>query len=161
MELNRLSSNLISIIDELLRNQELVNLVANIGNNPLQTNVNPNSIAPRAKNERVIPYPFDVEFKSDVRSQVHIYYPFVTMDNNANVGKVGLVFDIVVHKDIWLYSENGKKLVRPYEIISQIFKTFNKRDIPNLGKIHFLDMVHIVVNENFEGIRLTARFTEF
>jgi|HigsolmetaGSP11D_1036233.scaffolds.fasta_scaffold07301_5 hypothetical protein len=162
MNLDRLSKNIISIIEEVLKNQRLVNYLAINGNDPsISPPVSPMLIAPKGDNERIFPYPFDTSFKDDVRSQLHIYYPHMTFKNNGKVGHPFINFDIVVHKDIWLLTDKGEKIIRPYEILSMILDTFSGKIIPNLGQVHFLDGVHVVVNEQFEGVRLTAKTTEF
>lgn len=161
MDLQRLSSNLISVIDEVLKNQDLVNLIGNDGDNPSSTNILAKTIAPKGVNERILPYPFDLSFKGDVRSQLHIYYPRVSFVNNGQVGKVMLMFDIVVHKNIWLYVDNGKKLIRPYQMLKHLVDSFKDKRVKGVGEIHIADANHIYVNEEFECIRVIANFTEF
>lgn len=161
MDFRRLSVNLIAIIEETLKNQELVNLIGFDGNNPSNNNVNPKEIAPKAKNERILPYPFDVDYKEDVRTQLHIYYPRISFESNGNASKVVVLFDIVVHKDIWLLMDNGEKVIRPYQISKALIDTFNKKRVKGVGELHFLDANHTPINEEFEGFRLVAQFTEF
>lgn len=164
MNLERLSSNLIDIIDAVLSNQELVNLIGHNGNFPIKLPdkpVNAIDIAPNGKNERVFAYPFDTSYKEDIRTQLHIYYPNFVFKNNNNVSQVIVIFDIVVHKKIWLMMDNKKKVIRPYQIVNQLFKTFNKKRIGQLGELHFVEGSHLIVNSEFEGIRLVAQFTEF
>lgn len=161
MNLERLSSNVIYAIDEILKNQTLVNYIGFTGDNPSNEKVDPSTIAPRGKNERIFPLPFDTTFKTDVRTQLHIYYPNITFENNGNVGKTIILFDIVVHKDIWLLMDKGEKLIRPYKIANLILETFKGEIIQGLGEIHFLEGDHVVVNEKFEGFRLVATTTEF
>lgn len=164
MNFQRLSSNLIDIIDEILKNQELVNLIGYNKNFPIlepDTPINPKDIAPYGSKQRIFPYPFDVEYDEDIRSQLHIYYPNFTFVNNSKASEVIVIFDIVVHKKIWLMLDNGNKVVRPYQIVKKILEIFKDKRIGNLGKIHFIEGSHTVINREFEGIRLVAKFTEF
>ncbi len=164
MNLERLSSNLIDIIDEVLKNQELVNLIGHNGNFPIvapNNPVRPSDIAPFGSNQKIFPHPFDVEYKEDVRTQLHIYYPEFIFVNNGHANEVAIIFDIVVNKKIWLMMDNGKKVVRPYQIVNQIVKSFRKKRIGGLGEIHFSNGVHTIINSDFNGIRLVAKFTEF
>lgn len=161
MEFENLSSNIISAIDEVLRNQTLVNFLAWNGDNPSSEAISPSSIAPKGEIERVFPYPFDTTFKNDVRTQLHIYYPNISFENNGNAGRAVILFDIVVHKDIWLLTDGGKKVIRPYEIVKLILNTFKGKKVEGLGEIHFVTGDHIVVNEQFEGFRLVATTTGF
>jgi hypothetical protein len=161
MDLTRMSSNLIDIIDEVLKNQELVNLIGSNGNLPVSTPVDPKSIAPKGVNERILPYPFDIEYEDDVRTQLHIYYPSFKFTSNGHANEIILIFDIVVHKDIWLMMDNSKKVIRPYQIANQIVTSMKDKRIGHLGKIHFIDGSHTLINKEFEGVRLVAKFTEF
>lgn len=161
MNFERLSTNIISIIDEVLKNQDLVNLIGHDGDNPSTNNILAKTIAPRGTKERILPYPFDITFKGDVRSQLHIYYPNISFVNNGNVSKVLIMFDIVVHKKIWLFTDNQKKLIRPYQILSQLTKTFKDKRVKGVGEIHLQDANHVYVNEEFECLRVMATFTEF
>lgn len=161
MNFDRLSSNIITIIGEVLKSQSLVNYIGWIGDNPSAQNINPSSIAPKGKSERVFPYPFDVTFKEDVRTQLHIYYPNLTFENNGHAGRAVILFDIVVHKDIWLVMDNKTKVIRPYEISKLILDIFKDKNVEGLGELHFVSADHTVINENFEGFRIVATTTEF
>jgi hypothetical protein len=159
-----MSSNLIAIIDEVLKNQELVNLIGHNGNFPILPPTVPpvaKDIAPKGVNQRIYPYPFNVEYNQDVRTQLHIYYPSFQFKNNGYANEIILIFDIVVHKDIWLMIDNSKKVIRPYQICDQLVKIFKDKRVEGLGQIHFIDGSHTLINSDFEGIRLVAKFTEF
>jgi hypothetical protein len=161
MDFERLSSNLVAIIDEILKNQKLVNYIGYDGNDPESKTISPQSIAPKGINERIFPYPFDVNFRDSVRTQLHIYYPHFTFENNSNASRVAIVFDIVVNKSIWLVSDGGRKLIRPYQIAKYIIDTFRDKHIDKVGKIHFIEGSHTIINDEFDGLRLVAQFTEF
>lgn len=161
MDFERLSTNIIEIIDEVLSNQVLVNYIGHDSNNPSAQNINPKDIAPNGINERIFPYPFDTSYTPDVRSQLHVYYPNFLLVNNGNANQVALIFDIVVHKHIWLLVDDKKRLLRPYQIAKHIYDTFNEKRIDGIGKIHFKEGLHTIVNGKFEGLRLVATFTEF
>jgi hypothetical protein len=161
MDFVRLSNNIITIINEMLKNQILVNYIGHDGDNPESQNIQPKSIAPKGSNERILPYPFDTNFKGTVRSQVHIYYPNLSFENNGYANKTVVFFDVMVHKNIWLVTDNNRKLIRPYQIVGHIIETFKDKHINNLGKLHFLEGNHVVANEEFEGFRLIASITDF
>lgn len=161
MNFNRLSSNIITIIGEVLKNQDLVNCIGWSGDDPSNQAINPSDIAPRGKGERIFPYPFDVSFKDDIRTQLHVYYPNLSFENNGHAGRAVILFDIVVHKDIWLMMDRGEKVIRPYEIARLILDAFKDKNVEGLGEIHFVSADHTVVNEQFEGFRLVATSTEF
>lgn len=161
MDLERMSSNVIDIIDEILKNQKLVNYIGHNGNNPSVQSINARDIQPMATGEKLFAYPFDVEYTGDVRTELHIYYPSFEFINNSNAFKSALIFDIVVHKSIWLVSDDGKKLIRPYQITKLLVDTFKGKRVGSVGKINFLQGAHTVINSEFEGVRLIANITEF
>lgn len=161
MNFERLSTNVIDIINEILKNQKLVNYIGSNHNFPCPQTVDPKTIAPKGNDERIIPYPFDTTFDSEVKTQLHVYYPNIDVVNNGNVGRVAINFDVVVHKDIWLMLESGNKTIRPYQIVNQIVNTFKGKKIGGLGEMHFLNCSHLIVNSKFEGLRLVATCTEF
>lgn len=165
MDFARLSSNLIDIINQILSNQNLVNYIGYNSNNPsLLTGtqkVNPATIAPNAQGQRLFAYPFDKEYKADVRTEVHIYYPNIDIVNNGQVSQTIVNFDIVVHKSIWMLLDDGKKIIRPYQIAKFIYDSFHDKKVGKLGNIHFINASHTIINSEYEGLRLTATFTEF
>lgn len=165
IKLDLLSPSLVKIIDNCLSNDKLTKLLYYNVQNPLsQPSVNPSLIAPSGDSERILPYPFDVRFKSEERSQLHIYYPDVNFKNNEHVEQAIVWFDIVVHKRLWLFMQDGKKLVRPYEIASLIATQFDG-SIPStkltVGKLNMHGATHVVVNEEFNALRLEASMTTF
>lgn len=165
MKLELLSTNLVKIIDKCVNSQPLGQLLLYNGSNPLsQLPVSPSDIAPYGKDERVIPYPFDIKYKADERSQLHIYYPEVAFKNNSNVEQTMVWFDVIVHKRQWLYMQDGEKKVRPYDIATQIIKLFDGT-IPDkgstVGQLNFLAMSHVAVNDEFDGVRIEARMTTY
>jgi hypothetical protein len=161
MDLERLSSNIIAIIDAILKNQSLVNYIGYDKDNPENQSIDPKTIAPKGSDERIFAYPFDINFRDKVRTQLHIYYPSMEFKNNGNVNQAIVLFDIVVHKNIWLLTDNNRKLIRPYQIIKFLVETFRGKNINGLGQLHFIEGNHIVVNDQFEGFRLVAKVTEF
>lgn len=161
MNFDRLSPNIISIINEVLKNQALINYLGFNGDNPSTTMISPSSIAPKGVNQRIFPHPFDTTFKDDVRSQLHIYYPDLLFENNGQAGVAFVLFDIVVHKSIWLVTDSGEKIIRPYQIAKLILDSFKDKHVRGVGKMHFVKAEHTVINDQFEGFRIVARMIEF
>lgn len=154
MKLENMSYNLVNVIDKVLRNIKLAKYLYNNTNDPLLTMVNPTDIAPFGSKERILPYPFDTEFKGEQRSQLHVYFPELEFKNNEHVEDTIIWFDIVVHKKLWLFMENGKKLIRPYEIAKEIVNELE-------GTCDFIGGSHLTVNEEFDSFRLEARIRDW
>lgn len=161
VKLDKFSSNIIDLIDEILKNQEICNLIGQEGNIPVSKPVLAKDIAPYGVKERVYAYPFDIDFTDDVRSQLHVYYPSFSFENNGHVAEIIVIFDIVVHKKIWLMMDNKKKVIRAYEVAKNIVSSMGDKRIGNIGKIHFIEGSHTIINSEFEGVRLVAKITEF
>ena len=161
VRLEKFSSNIINIIEKLLDNQEICNLVGQNGNIPVKNPVLSKDIAPSGIKERIYPYPFDIDFTDDVRSQIHVYYPSFSFENNGHATEIIVIFDIVVHKKIWLMTDNKKKVIRAYEIVRNIVSSMNGKNIDGIGKIHFIEGSHTIINSEFEGVRLVAKLVEF
>lgn len=164
-----MSQKLIIIVDELLSNQNIVNLVGLNENFPTRTNVNPKDIAPMGKRERITVTPFDSDFVEDVRSEIRVYYPEFAFENNNQVNDAIIAIDIIVHKNIWLMEANGEKVIRPYHIASEIFDHFQAKErekfkednIKKLGKLMFLEGRYVLINKEFDCLRLFARTLDF
>ena len=160
-----LSPNLVKIIEGLVRNEELGQLLFYNTDNPLsQPPVNPSRIAPFGDNEKVAPFPFNTKFTGEQISQIHVYYPDVTLKNNEHVEESIVWFDIVVHKKLWLYTQDNNKLVRPYEIASRIDSQFDgtiSNTKTTVGELNFMNVGHVVVNDEFNALRLQAKMTTY
>lgn len=160
MSINRLSVILVETIGQLLSNQNIVNYVGHDSNNPENANIIPSTIAPKGVDERILPYPFDITYSGDARSQVHVYFPQFDYVNNGHATKVTMYIDIVVNKDIWLVQQGTEKIIRPYKIADLIEDHF-KDKITNVGKMHFIAGDHLTINPKYDCIRLTINLTEF
>lgn len=157
-----LSPNLVQIIGECLQNQDLAKLLYYGGQDPLtQLDFDTSIIAPFSEDERLFPYPFDIGYKEEERSQLHIYYPDLQLKNNSHVEHTVVWFDIIVHKKLWLFKQGTDKLVRPYEIASKLANHFDGRSIGTVGQLNFMGMAHVTVNEEFNGLRLEAVMTTY
>ena len=152
MKLQSLSKDLIGLIGNLLDNQRLAKMLFYTDAKPIsQPSINPVILAPFSKSERILPYPFDIEFTEEIRSQLHIYFPRLEFINNEIVENILVYFDIVVHKSIWtILSENNEKIIRPYEIAKEVI--YELKDICS-----FNEMSHLAVNEEFQALRIEAQ----
>jgi hypothetical protein len=164
MNLISISSDLVSLLSKLLREDELLYLVGNDVTRPFDMpKKSVSSLAPNGSDQRFYPYPFNIEYNEGQRSQVHLYFPSMLFTNNDIVEDIIVWFDVVVHKELWLVEkrmDNGSvaKLIRPYEIIQKIAESVKKveEDTRDL-KIDLVSLDHLAVNANYQAIRLEGR----
>jgi hypothetical protein len=159
MKLDELSSDLIEVIGICLESQNLAKLLFYTSSKPLQeAPITTSEIAPFGRRERILPYPFDLNYKADQRSQLHIYFPSLEFKNNTIVEDTLIWFDIVVHKKLWLILDDtrvrNEKKIRPYEIAKEIANLTN-------DYCHLLTLNHLAVNEEYDALRLEARIRNF
>lgn len=168
MNMKFLSSDLVEMLGKLMNNEDIVKLVGNDTHRPYESDRKPiSAIAPNGTDQRFLPYPFDVEYREGIRSQIHIYYPAMTFEGNDIVENVIVWFDIVCHTDLWLIEKHlegtrYEKLIRPYELAKGIANemkkvTVNRRDLT----IDLVSFDHLAVNENYQAIRLEGRLTNW
>jgi len=165
VKLELLSKNLVLIIDKLIKDEKVSKLIYYNTNDIFsRPDISPSIIAPLGETERVLPYPFDTSFTNDERTQIHVYFPDLDFVNAENAESTVVFFDIVTHRNLWLFSEFGEKLIRPYEIASSISRLFDG-SLPNtkstVGKLNFLSLKQVHVNEEFSCVRLVATMTTY
>lgn len=151
MKLDELSSDLVKLIEQCLESQTLAKLLYYAVPNPYQQpTLVTRELAPYGSKERILPYPFDVNYKADQRSQLHMYFPSVAFKNNMVVEDTLVWIDIVVHKKLWLISNNGKKLIRPYVIAQEVVNAL-------IDPCFFFELNHLSVNEEYDCLRIEGR----
>lgn len=168
MNLSTISSDLVGLLGKLLRDDELIYLVGNDIARPFEgAKKSVGELAPLGTDQRFYPYPFNVEYKEGMRSQIHVYFPSMVFVNNDVVEDSVVWFDVVVHKELWLIEKrlaDGTiaKLVRPYEIVQNIAEIIKRveRDTRDL-KIDLISFDHLGVNANYQAIRLEGRLVSW
>ncbi len=62
-----------------------------------------------------------------------------------------ITFDIICHMDQW---ELEDFKLRPYRIAAELDTMFNKKHLTGIGKVEFLGMNQIILNEEYAGLSL-------
>lgn len=154
-KLSLLSKNIIEIFMKLLENQNFCKLVYYRDNEPL-INTNASVELSDLMLVNLLPYPFDTEVETESGIHVHVYYYTGKFKNKEIIEDNTIFFDVICSKDLWLITENGQSVVRPYRIIEEIANTFNTFSVSTLGRLEFDEFIHIAVNNKFDCIRLVA-----
>lgn len=167
MNLQTISSDLVNLLGKLLRDDDLLYLVGNDVMRPFEAaKKNVSLLAPNGTDQRFFPYPFNVEYKEGLRSQVHIYFPAMTFESNDIVENILIWFDIVVHKELWLIEKrladgSVAKLIRPYEIAQNIAETIKRVESGRDLRVDLTNFDHLGVNANYQAIRIEGRLVNF
>lgn len=151
MKLELLSDNLVLILNEICKYQNICKLIYYDKDNPLSQAdlVLPyNSLI----KTRLLPYMTNPEVLTRDITQVCIYYPSCDFVNGDVIEMNKVHFDVICGKTLWLIND-GEVKFRPYEIMKEIKYIFND-SISTIGKIHFQGFRHIPVNEKFDCVRL-------
>ena len=155
-KLELLAPNLIIILSQLVNNQKICKLINYNSEDALNQ---PDLILPQNNliKHKVFPFPFPINFQDEECTNIRVYYPKVDFKNNEIVVDEEIFFDIVCANNLWLISGS----VRPYEIASEIFNIFRKKSIETLGRMQFIAMYHVHINESYDAVRLVAKIVQY
>lgn len=154
MKLKLMSPNLILLLQEILKNQNLCKLINyNVSNPYIQPNINGNSLML----SKVYPFPFSTTVETTEGTQLRVYYQDANFKTNQTISDSTIYFDIICSKSqsIWLINDGSPK-IRPYEIMSHLVDHFSEKEIPKIGKLNFRRFIHVNVNDKFDCIRIFA-----
>lgn len=155
-KLELLAPNLIIVLIQLVNNQKICKLINHNSPNALDQ---PDLILPQNSliNNKVFPFPFPINFQGEECTNIRVYYPRVDFKNNEVVIDEEIWFDIVCANNLWLIPGT----VRPYLIASEIVNIFRRKSIETLGRMQFITMLHVRINENYDAIRLIAKIVQY
>lgn len=154
VSLNYLSSNLVILLEEILKNQNICKLLYYQDSNPYNK---PDIDSKSLMFNHIFPFPFDVEAQHKENVQLRVYFSEIRFGKHQKLEFSVLNFDIICSKskEVWLFND-GEPKIRPYELLSELMSHLSERSIETLGVIRFLKSFPIYVNNDFHGIRLTA-----
>jgi hypothetical protein len=160
-KLESLSKNIVTIMDELAKNDGLARLLVHNVNNPFSPSLpaidKSKLINQKSELCRIHPFPFDPEAQIEDASFIRIYYPNGRFNENEVIAESQINIDIVVAKSLWLIDDGQRRLIRPYEIMSRVVDMVGKRGI-GLIKLKFNGWNHLAVNTRFDAIRLYCEY---
>lgn len=154
LKINNISTNLTLILQEMVKNQNICKYLNYNQKNPLSQN---NLTLPLNSliMTKIFPYPFDVSTVDEDMSNVRVYYPKGDFTNNQVIENTDVFFDIIVAKNLWLVND-GTSLIRPYEIMKEIYNDFQNKSVSTVGRLKFKRFIHVPVNKSFDCVRLVA-----
>jgi len=155
MKLEYLSDNLVIILQEVMKQQNLCKLIKYNQSNPLeQTDL----VLPASDllMSSLFPYSADDEVTIDNCVQLRCWV-YTGKFEGADISINDVFLDIVLAKDLFLITINNKPQLRPYEIMKELIKTFDRISISTLGKLHFINWYQLSsIGSNFITFRIRA-----
>ena len=154
------SQNVVTAINELINDQELVKLIHYNDYNPY---AKPDLQLPATFliNKKIFPYPFNPLIQTEASCQLRVFYASGYFANDETFSPSRLFFEIVVHKDLWLINNGTQSLIRPYEILNRLQVIFHKRSIGTLGRLRFRPWSFGFGNEHFDLIHFEVESEAF
>lgn len=139
MKFDLLSRNSIVLLEELIKHQELVKLIDVNAAKPLDSADVKNTGSLIMK--KLFPTPFDKNIPETQQTQLRVFFPEGRL-KNKEVLTTTIVFEIVIHKDLWLIQVQDKdgtyqKRIRPYDIMDKIVEIFEDKSKRTLGVVKF------------------------
>lgn len=162
MKLESMSKNIVSILESLSKNEELRRVLALDVKNPYDRS-NPSPTAKEllkegGANQRLFPYPFDLEATTLEGSFIRVYYNDFDFNSNEVIMESELHIDIIVSKSLWTINNGKESFIRPYDLASRVISLVGRRSVGAHRKIEFTGGTHMYVNTKFDCIRLYAKY---
>lgn len=162
MRLESLSKNIVTIMDELAKNDGLARLLVNNVSNPFSNSLPVIDLSKLTNQKsdlcRIHPYPFDPDAQVEDNSFIRVYYPNGQFNENEVIAETQVNIDIIVAKSLWLIDDGLKKMIRPYEIMSRVTDMIGRGSLNATIKLKFSGWNHLAVNTKFDAIRLYSEY---
>jgi len=152
-----IGSNLITIANMILNNQNICKLLYYTTKTPLsETNIEDTSIL-MDKNIRMVPQvPDEGTLKGSFIVVLLDNYDLNPINDDTNI--LELRFDILCPMDEWRVNE---KSLRPFLIMSEMSAIFNGLQIKGIGKLKLLSTPRIVMSDVYAGYSMLFNNHEF
>lgn len=140
------------LIDEILKNQKLLKLIDQ--NTLSEGRITPSSLV--SKNKKIFPSPFTGVVPQKQETNLRVFFSGGQLDNRVVLDS-RVVFQVVLHKDLWLVEGlSGQSLIRPYAIMDEIIKLFQDKSIGTLGVLHFKNYNYHALDKDYGVYNLEA-----
>lgn len=154
MRFRLLSRNAIVLIEEMLSNQSLLKLIDSNSSDPLNTE--DIQYTGSLVEGKIFTTPYAGSVPKEEQVNVRVFFPKGRINHRVVLG-TRIVFEIVVHENLWLMRDKeGNKCLRPYEIMAEIVEQFEDRSIGTLGVIHFRDFEFYSIGNSWTLYTLEA-----
>lgn len=170
LTIDRMSTNIILIMEELAKNEEIFRLLSFL-ENPFGRDLDTTKIkeddlitakeifdkkliikqSTTSNYTKINPMPFNPEVQSDEECFIRVYYA-EGLEQGLEGGTIYI--DIICSSKWWLTEDlpNKNALIRPYAIASRVKQTLDNKNNIKIGKQY--GYKHFMVNKEFDSIRL-------
>jgi hypothetical protein len=155
MKLELLSDNLIIILQEIMKQQNLCKLINYNESTPLaQTDL----VLPASSLLRTSLFPYSSDDETIVEDCVQLrVWVYTGNFKGADISINDVFLDIVIAKSLFLITIDGEPKLRPYEIMKELINTFDGINISTLGRLNFKTWHQLSFNESkFITFRIRA-----
>lgn len=173
LTIDRMSSNVILVMEALARNESIFKLLYfkdsspfkhDIQNPILQEDVKARNVFVNGDikkinsvNNKITPLPFNPEAQENDEVFIRIYYNQGSIGSNEIIHSAQMHIDIICAKSLWLVDDEVRRipLVRPYALMSRVMELVGNKNDNNEVKVgNFVGFQHLSVNNKFECIRM-------
>lgn len=173
LTIDRMSSNVIAVMNALARNETIFKLIYFEDDRPMNHDIkNPVTEEDKrardifingsirnvnSKENKISPLPFNPEAQTEDSVFIRVYYNQGNLTHGELVHNTQMHVDIICSKELWLIEDDVRELglIRPYAIFSRVVEEVGNRNANNEIKIgNFVGFQHLSVNAKFECIRL-------
>lgn len=156
---NELSKNINTVLDNLIKNQDLCKLLKYNTYNPKSEQDINNTV--ELLYDKIYPLPFTPDIKGDKHEPVSvlnvIFDDFKLGKTNRYFKRSNIEFVILCHKDIWRIDGN----LRPFAIMHEIDTMFNSNQKIGVGDLGFELGKIMWANELYAGYKIVYKNYEF
>lgn len=157
MKFRDLSKNTISILNEVLKNKDLIKMIYYNDKTPLKNEevINSGSLI----NDLIFPTPFSGEVPKKELTNLRVFFPAGRVNKRVMLGSK-VSFQIVIHKNLWnIRDREENQGLRPYEIMAEIVDQFEDKTICHMGVLHFSNFYYHHINSSWGVYTLEASMT--
>jgi hypothetical protein len=159
-----LDDNINDVFEKIYNNQNLCKLLYYDDDNPyIQPDILNTKVLHTDKNkQKLFPYFFTPDVSDDFKTTLHICFKDFKLSNNIMFKPAKVDFCIVCHEFLWELNLNDNKIhLRPFAILQEIDKTFNRQRTLGLGINNFSGLHPIYYNDKFSGFICSYEWVDF
>lgn len=153
MKFNTMVRALQIAIEEIVKDNELIRLLSNNNDKPLDI-VNLDNSSIFGKN--LFLEPFNLEVPQEQKVELRIFYPNGTFDKSNSLGVSDIYFQIIEHRDLERIKIGNKLTLRSFEIMERLIKIFQKESFSVLGTVLFKSFDYSHINKDYGMYTLVA-----
>lgn len=146
MKFNYMSRNLQIAINEIAKDNELIQLLSNNNKTPLDAvPLGSKSIL----NKNIFIEPYNMEVPQEQKVELRVFYPNGLFDSSNSICVSDLYFQIIFHRDLERILINNIPTLRSFEIMERIVNIFQKESFNTLGNVLFKAFDYSHINKDY------------